>query len=184
ALLGSVALPIAFMAILLLALFILSFAAFGEIASIFELAAQGIGAQLGPLGTFTPKQVEALVAWSIVLLTVVTLAASVLALSKYAVRLFGARLPMPGSVAPSSGTGPPTTTAAPFTHRRADCRCQALRSGSCPRQPRRAPRPSTFLAPTWSGWAARSCPRPVTRPCTSRSAGPPRPMAARQPPWS
>src|SRR6185437_13425508 len=88
ALLGSVALPIAFMAILLLALFILSFAAFGEIASIFELAAQGIGAQLGPLGTFTPKQVEALVAWSIVLLTVVTLAASVLALSKYAVRLF------------------------------------------------------------------------------------------------
>jgi hypothetical protein len=45
--------------------------------------------QPGTLETFTPKQVEALVAWSIVLLTVVTLAASVLALGKPAVRVFG-----------------------------------------------------------------------------------------------
>lgn len=89
ALLGSLALPVAFMAIMLLVLFILSFAAFGEIASVVELAARGLGVQLGAPGTFTPQQVEAVVAWSIVLLTLITLAASVLALGKYTVRLFG-----------------------------------------------------------------------------------------------
>lgn len=88
ALLGFPALPLAFLAIVLLVLLILVFAAFGEIASIYELAAQGLGAQLG-VGTFTQEQVEAVVAWSVVLLTVITLAASVLTLGQYAVRLFG-----------------------------------------------------------------------------------------------